>query len=360
MAVTRFSKVLLKRFVSSKWPTPFVNSRAFSSDSGNGNFQTELLLDRAAIQVQGSEAADFLQGLITNDINHLLRESEAEASLKRSVFAMFLNTGGRVMFESIIYHIDNDKFILDCDLASGEKLLRHLKMYKLRKKIDLSLLKDYETWTIFHMGPLQENATISTLSQDFKGLNIFQNSETFCTADPRVKALGFRVLAPKQYDQLCYQLRELDGDDTFANLRFRLGVAEGANEMEPGKALPLEYNADYSHGVSFHKGCYIGQELTARTHHTGVIRKRVMPIHFEERLSEPLETATFVNANNKNVGKLIAADRTDGIGLMRIENCADQIHVKDNPDIKITVSTPHWWPKVSPKRLTVNVDNSDQ
>jgi folate-binding protein YgfZ len=101
--------------------------------------------------------------------------------------------------------------------------------------------------------------------------------------DPRLPALGHRLVLPTGQDPLpllpagCRSCHPA----TFTSLRYRLGVAEGAAEVPTGKALPLEYNLDYLHGVNFHKGCYIGQELTARTHHTGVIRKRILPLTIE-------------------------------------------------------------------------------
>lgn len=92
--------------------------------------------------------------------------------------------------------------------------------------------------------------------------------------DPRVNRLGWRLLVPAgQKVEI-----ELGKDIGYKRLRYSLGVAEGVNELPSGNCFPLESNGDYMHGISFHKGCYIGQELTARTHHTGVVRKRIMPI----------------------------------------------------------------------------------
>ena len=67
-------------------------------------------------------------------------------------------------------------------------------------------------------------------------------------------------------------------------MRYKLGVCEGSEEIPTAKATPLEFNLEYMHGVSFHKGCYLGQELTARTHHTGVIRKRIMPVKLSRKV----------------------------------------------------------------------------
>lgn len=92
--------------------------------------------------------------------------------------------------------------------------------------------------------------------------------------DPRLPDLGQRVILPADHQP--------DGtpvpDEVYTERRFRLGVAEGSSEIPSGAALPLEYNLDALNGVSFSKGCYVGQELTARTHFQGVIRKRLMPL----------------------------------------------------------------------------------
>merc|ERR1712198_771277 len=91
----------------------------------------------------------------------------------------------------------------------------------------------------------------------------------------------------------------------YKELRFRLGVGECPSELQSGKALPLESNVDYLHGVSFHKGCYIGQELTARTHHTGVIRKRIMPLILSTPISSesgPFPGNLILNTAGKDAG----------------------------------------------------------
>lgn len=250
---------------------------------------------------------------------------------------------------------------MDCDAELSTRLLKHLKMYKLRRKIDLEILSDYATWAIFNTdNSINEEVSSADLEKEFQELKIpLDTTDTFCTIDPRVKTLGFRLLAPKSNDKLSDQLNALEGPESFANLRHRLGVAEGADEVESGEALPLEFNADYAHGVSFHKGCYIGQELTARTHHTGVIRKRVMPLEFCQKLvgdcrSLP-EPASFVNEKGKTVGKFISGNQTHGIGLMRIQECtegdAGKIRVKDHePELTVNVDKPFWWPKISPKK----------
>ena len=148
--------------------------------------------------------------------------------------------------------------------------------------------------------------------------------------------------------------------NSYKTLRYKLGVSEGSSELVPGKALPLECNADYLHGVSFQKGCYIGQELTARTHHTGIIRKRIMPLVFSNEDTENIGFEIGENINNigtgKSVGKLVSQTGNFGIGLMRVQECQDAeknrqpIVVGNKSNVKVEVIKPDWWPKVSPPR----------
>ena len=96
------------------------------------------------------------------------------------------------------------------------------------------------------------------------------------TRDPRLPELGDRMIFPAGYTPP----GKIVTPDAFRNFRLRLGVAEGCLEIPTGEALPLEYNLDALNGISYTKGCYVGQELTARTHFRGVIRKRLMPVSF--------------------------------------------------------------------------------
>merc|ERR1712013_945006 len=136
--------------------------------------------------------------------------------------------------------------------------------------------------------------------------------------------------------------------------RCKLGVAEGSDDMPQGKCTPLEHNLDYMNGVSFHKGCYIGQELTARTHHTGVIRKRILPLRLSQAASEDDVEQGLKNGAGKSVGKLIAVEGNLGLGVVRLKEGLD------NPTItlgkvEVTVKRPSWWPKEGDNKQTEEV-----
>ena len=344
----------------------------------------ELLADRAIIRVSGVEAAIFLQGLITNDIDHLLDNGNngillftppsssklavsnegidiARPLLYRSIYTMFLNTSGRVLFDVIITRPSEDCFVLDCSADNASKLIKHLKMYRVRKKIDLSIEDKTNIWTVFCKDILQpRDLSNRSMAEDFIRLGLSPDG-VISTIDPRLKQLGYRIAV---FDHECATAKKLmsmkqASPNDYKELRLRLGVGECSSELQTSKALPLESNVDYLHGVSFHKGCYIGQELTARTHHTGVVRKRIMPLIVDNPQGVSLQTELNIEneKSKKSVGKLKNIINNYGIGLMRIEDCLkaqnneESIVISDHPDVTVKVLKPDWWPEISQNKL---------
>jgi len=304
--------------------------------------------------VQGAEAAPFLQGLVTNDINPLVEDD------RKSLYCAFLNTGGRVLFDAIISKTENEgEFLLDVDSAVAKVVKKHLSLYKVRRKIAINMLEDHNVHAVFpdveggdegHTGhrlvtrSSEPGSTFCDGGEVLTALSL--PGESPALPDPRVPALGYRLILPASQDPLqvlpesvqpCHSSR-------FTQLRYQLGVAEGSLETPLGKSLPLEYNLDYMHGVSFHKGCYIGQELTARTHHTGVIRKRILPLILSQPASEEDMEQGLKNGDGKSAGKLVAVEGNLGLGVVRLKEGLD------NPTITlgkalVTVRKPAWWPK---------------
>eukprot|EP00090_Calanus_glacialis_P015292 TRINITY_DN24154_c0_g1_i1.p1 TRINITY_DN24154_c0_g1~~TRINITY_DN24154_c0_g1_i1.p1 ORF type:complete len:367 (-),score=95.19 TRINITY_DN24154_c0_g1_i1:99-1130(-) len=312
------------------------------------------LPDRSVLQVTGVEASTFLQGLMTNDINTLVEDE------RKSLYCMFLNTGGRILFDAIISKgVQPDQFLLDVDTKVSNLAKKHLSLYKVRRKILIKIEANLAVHAVFNddLNPVVAPDNLTTTQSPVIG-------STFCDGgsgvedtgpplsqhclthpDPRLANLGHRIIldssdSPSQFLSSDCQLAQLED---FISHRCKLGVAEGADDIPLGKCTPLEYNLDYLHGVSFHKGCYLGQELTARTHHTGVIRKRILPLKLEGKLVQGEEELTVKNQAGKSVGKVRRIHANVGLGLMRLKEsfAAENLTVNETP---VSVTKPQWWP----------------
>lgn len=286
----------------------------------------ERLDSRKVLRIQGEDTFGFLQGLITNDLHHLHQG-------QTSIYAMFLNKAGRVLYDTIIYRAQEDLLFLDCDYEVAQLLRNHLLVYRIRKKVTIDNVSDeYRVWAIYGA------------SKDLKPDSA--SVESVFAVDPRSKDLGMRVVTNLSDEEVL----KSHGIDSKANPeisyrrhRYKLGISEGVSEIVPGKAFPLEVNLDYLNGLSVHKGCYLGQEFTARTYHTGVVRKRVMPISIDAKSRVPLNE-DVKSGDGKSVGKVRGVDGSYGIALMRIEQALAAKELKVGTSI-ITTGKPLWWPQ---------------
>ena len=296
------------------------------------------LASRALIQVQGEEAPEFLQGLMTNDITHL-DTGQSKSKCLPSMYCMFLNTQGRIMFDTFIIKKADGDYLIDCDNEAKEKLAKHLKMYKVRRKIAIKVIEN-ET-----VGVLFDDQKKAISCDDFCD----ENNDSFPNLffkDSRCPLMGFRVIGDTK-------ATTDTSVENYIKHRYELGICEGIGEIPYGKCTPLEYNGEYMHGVSFHKGCYIGQELTARTHHTGIIRKRITPIELTSEIIKNIddnEMTDIRNENGKKVGKICATLKTSGLALLRIEDCLKSENLTvDKTSVAVNFQIPSWWPKSAPK-----------
>ena len=240
---------------------------------------------RRLLAVHGQDAARFLQGLTTSNV-----PTTWASSSRDGFYSTFLNAQGRLLHDVFIYPATASKFyqdtilperikgqkshddlgfVIEADAAGIETLAKHLRRHKLRAKVDIWLL---------------DPAEASLMAVFGSNVRISRGEELLRSLDNRAPGFGTRVIMAPSSPQgklLTEQFSPITLPE-YHRARHMIGIAEGqastGGEMPYGASLPHEMNVDLMGGVDFRKGCYVGQELTIRTQHKGVVRKRVVPV----------------------------------------------------------------------------------
>jgi folate-binding protein YgfZ len=235
------------------------------------------LPSRTVLALEGPDRFAFLQGLTSNDMK--LAENG------QPVFTCLLTPQGKYLFDFIVKP-EGDHLLLDCEAERAEELLKRLTQFRLRANISLS----------------RHEASVYAAWDDSEAL-----PDAF--VDPRLPQLGQRIITK-------INAKTSASADEYLNHRYAWGVAEGAHEIILNNATLLELNFDLLNGVSFTKGCYMGQELTARTHYRGLIKKRYFPFSFEGQM--PVRGHRILSQEFE-VGEVMAITETCGLGLFNLE-----------------------------------------
>ncbi|KAK5889170.1 hypothetical protein CesoFtcFv8_015197 [Champsocephalus esox] len=320
-----------------------VRVRGYSRDTVErnvaGQFVCYHLPQRTLLKIQGQDTSPFLQGIITNDMS-LLEEPGLTA-----MYSHVLNVQGRTLFDIMLYSLKEADagpgVFLECDSTIKDSILRHLKMYKLRRKVNINPCPELSVWAVLSkQKKAGQEAGKPQLSSPDKAL--------VWEADPRTQEMGWRLVLDSQDNPLDIIASCEKGDTVdYQRHRYAIGLPEGVKDLPPGVALPLESNLVYMQGISFSKGCYIGQELTARTHHTGVIRKRLMPVRLSALLPDLEDAAALQTQSGKPAGKHRAGVDELGLSLIRMAHAKEALTLKSSDDTTVAVeaSVPAWWPK---------------
>lgn len=352
------------------------------------------LASRAVVRFAGPEAARFLHSLLTNDLLHSAFSAAAASAPQRyaptpnaPAYAALLTPQGRFLYDLFLYRPpppsqmldrtgsapetgeapqgDPQEVLADVDAAEVDDLVACFKRYRLRSKVEIdNVSENFACWQRFghnvvHTEPSTQEPEAQSIGWgqgvDHAGESAAQGNghgwQWF--KDPRLDYLGYRGIFPadtipplvesdKEADERHYQLWRIEN-----------GVAEGSTEIPKGEAIPLEYNLAGLNAISFEKGCYIGQELIARTHHRGVIRKRLMPMKFVDENGQELEQAVapgsevIDESSGKKTGAVNTALGSRGMGLLRLEEAlkpGSALRISDNRDVRVQAIKPDWWP----------------
>ncbi len=258
------------------------------------------LAERAVIEVAGPEARDYLHSLLTADI----------ANLEQGVctWAGLLTPQGKILYDMFVWAARSDEgaegFLLDVAAATADALLARMKMYKLRRQVELQARPDMavladateEDGPYFAYGP-----------------------------DPRYAEMGTRAVT----------LVELAGQFRadawlYHQRRIALGLPDSEKDIGSGKLFPHEANFDQLGAVSFTKGCYVGQEVVSRMQHRGTARNRLIPV----ATTEPVQPETPVLAGGKRIGEITGSVNDSGtraIALIRLDRLAQAAEAGETP-----------------------------
>ncbi|KAI9510448.1 Aminomethyltransferase folate-binding domain-containing protein [Russula earlei] len=350
---------------------------------------TVRLHNRALVSVSGSQAAEFLNGLISTAVT---------TPPHRSFYSSFLHAQGRVIYD-VFVHATRDSqsqpaYLIEYDAtatADAPALFPLLKRHVLRSKVRVTDVSDeFDVWAAWD----NDVATSDPKRWTRKQGGIIEpawdawpwGSEGEALMDRRADGMGVRRVVRKGDRPLEASTHDEGVPDDYLLHRIIHGVPEGVDDIPPLKAFPMESNLDVMGALDFRKGCYVGQELTVRTYHTGVIRKRILPVLLhpppnptshrlgdgqhepnitsgrdirasltrapgEGRVARPRGTGKLLSTV-KNVGlALLRLEHVDGLerGDLRFELVDGEASVSDNGDSTswlVTPWWPDWWPKV--------------
>ena len=263
-----------------------------------------MLENRGLIGLDGEDARDFLQGLISNDVHKVTAEN--------TLYAALLTPQGKFQYDFFL-SASNTGLLIDCELDRLEDFKRKLSMYKMRAKVTLS-----DRTPDLAVAALIGDTVAKALGvENTEGATIPFADGTACM-DPRLAVMGGRAVvsrkdAAAQIENAGFKV----GDPSdYERQRLDNGLPDGSRDMVVDKAILLENGFAELHGVDWNKGCYMGQELTARTHYRGLVKKRLMPIHIEGPTPEP---GTQILFNGKDAGEIRTALGSRGLALIRLE-----------------------------------------
>jgi len=287
------------------------------------------LEDRGFIQVEGGEAKDFLQNIVTNDLEKVTNSS--------TVFSSILTPQGKYLFEFFILKL-KDAYLIECEEKSTEEIIKLLNYYKLRSKVDFINLNKKYVASIISLEKFKEihNSNLS------KGMTI-KYEEDLIYIDPRNEKLGAKVIS--KIENVKTKIKKLNLNLTdkskYYKKSFELGIPQINLDKLKDKIFGIENNLDELNGIDFKKGCYVGQENTSRIKLRNKLRRRILPVH---KITGEISENDTIKYKDFEIGKIMIVDPYS-FGLIKVlEPDIKEFHNKDlicgNSIVKII--KPEW------------------
>jgi hypothetical protein len=266
--------------------------------------------DRAVLAISGPGARDFLQGLVTNDVAEGLAPGTG-------LYTALLSPQGKILFDFFVTEGDG-ALLLDVARDSRDALLKKLKMYRLRAKVEIEAREQLAVYIALKGHPDNRHAAYADRAVSF--------------ADPRNPQLGVRSIGA-----IAEMPANLPGPNAYHDHRLALGVPE-AGDFGFEKIFALDAGLDELNGVSFTKGCYVGQELTSRMKHRATSRKRILPL----TAATPLPASGPVSRGGVEIGELIASHGPLAFALIRMDRLGETGGDITAAQIPVTLNRPAW------------------
>ena len=274
---------------------------------------------RAVLTVGGEDRTDFLQGLISNDIGQVAPDT--------AIWAALLTPQGKYLHDFFIAEM-NSLYFLDCEAQRIVDLGQRLSRFKLRSEVELGI---GDSFTVFAL--LGENAGKLLGLTEMSG-NAKPFADGIAYVDPRLGTAGARLIAPRRAAvQALRGIGFVEGAfAAYERLRLTLGLPDGSRDLVVEKSTLLESNFEELHGLDWDKGCYMGQELTARTKYRGLARRRLMPINIDGPIPAP---GTPILAGDIEAGEIRSAFDGIGLALLRL----DRINKSESEGVDLVAGT---------------------
>lgn len=257
-------------------------------------FSPQVLPDRAVIRVAGDGGLAFLHNLLT-----------CELSAPLPAYGALLTPQGKILNDVFVVP-DGDVIWIDVAAAQAADLHKRLVMYRLRAKLEIYI--DPSKAVGVGMGP------------ELPGHSY---------ADPRWHVIGYRTFV---------DAAALPTGEGYHAARIASGLADSVMDIGSGALFVHEANLDQLHGVSFSKGCYVGQEVVSRTHHRHTARNRILPV----RLDVAIENGTDITSGSQRIGTMLSHVGNHGLALMRLDRLAEAEAPLMAGDMRLHVSLPAW------------------
>ena len=248
------------------------------------------------LSVEGKDNSDFLQNLITNDIN--------KCTKKNILYSCLLSPQGKFISDFFIFKQD-EKYILEIHSFFYEKLLKKLNLYKLRSKVNINEVANLNSYLVF--GDLKNIST----------------AIIFCN-DPRKNNIGKKLIHESKNPEILNNFNEID-ERKYHEILIQNTVPLSHYDLEENKSLLLENNFENLNSISWEKGCYVGQEITARMKYRSLLKKKIYSLRVKEGL--PL-VGQFIKNDESDFGKIISIENKAVLAMLKIELAERKINTK--------------------------------